>query len=133
MKGKEAALDKKDDKEVLKIATKKVLMLKGQSDVRDRRIALEGLFGGSVEMVQIGQVDSVDRLKQLIADNPEVVMIEAEILPNLILAEILLTTDIYENIQIRQSQMIQSRGDDKETINSDFWKYLRPLTGVVFE
>lgn len=125
--------NKEEELVVMDEITKKALILKGQSDVRKRSNALAEIFGKTVEMVQVGQIDSVEELKQLIAENPEVVMIEAEILPNLLLAEILLTTDIYESIQIRQSMIIDSGSDDKITIYREFRKYLEPLTRVRFE
>jgi len=114
------------------MGTKTALLFKGQSDVRERRLELEKLYQEEINMIFVDQVSSLDALEALISDHPDSVMIEAEIIPKLVLAEVILNTEIPSKIDIRGSITTDYLDDDKTRWLIGFRKYTKPIKKIEF-
>ena len=122
-----------ESKEELTKEGKKVLMLKGKTDVDERKLALKQLYGDGVEMLYINAVSSVEELKEIISKNsPGVVMIETDVMTDLVLAEVLLMTKIADEIQVRQSIVTTYLEEDKTSLGYEFRRYSSPIKKVRF-
>lgn len=113
---------------------KRVLVLEGAPDERERRIKLENIFGKDVQMVPVKNVASIDELRALITSKgPGVVMVEAEIMSKMILAEAILKFELHKTVQIRELLKATYLDDDKITWLQEFRNYSEPLTQVEFK
>ncbi len=117
---------------------KKVILLLESSgrDRADKASFAKGFFPEmEVRVVFVEPVASFEELQRLLQNNQTVVMIDRKILPDMVLAELLLCHhDIVKEVQIREPFLAQVLNDEKDGYHWEFRGYsATPITQVVFK
>lgn len=98
----------------------------------DREKALGSIYGDDVKVVYADHViESMDEFTDIINEGG-VVAIDTDIITRLLLAELLLTTEFANSVDLREPIMVEVLSDDKTRYESEFRQYSKPLIRVKF-
>lgn len=116
------------------VSESKVIVLKGQPDILERRLALEKLYDPClIKIKEVRLITSFRKLKKMISRNSGVIMIESSVLTDWVLARAIKKpcVSISQRIEIRKPQREPYKDPEGKTNHSI--KYGNPLREIYFK